>query len=389
MKCIKTIWTLLAMMIAMVSCKDKYRPDIEYPNTGYLVVEGFINSGQGNTNIKLSRTVKVTDATAIKYENNATVRVEGNNNTSYPLSPQGNGLYTVGTLPLNDANKYRLYIRTSSGTEYRSEFSSIIRTPDIDSISWTREEGSGLQIHINTHDPNNKTWYYTWNYDETWEYRAVYYPSLKYITNPPPGRGLGVDYLFPDKGVDTANYRCWSSSSSTSIVLGSSKKLSSDVIHLPLFTIEEASIKLSWLYSIIVHQHGLSERGYDFLQRMKKNTEQVGSIFDAQPSELNSNIHNLANPKEPVIGFIDVSNGWEKRIFIYARDVPRWSFRLGCDEIVVLNNPDSIAAYSDHNPIGPVDIQNGRIANFKAAYPICTDCRVGGGKTVKPSFWPN
>jgi hypothetical protein len=382
----KMISAIATIVLITWGCKDKYRPDIEYPNTGYLVVDGFINSGQGNTNIKLSRTVKVSDSARIKFENGATVRVEGDNNTNYALTPQGNGVYTVGQLPLNDANKYRLYIRTSTGQEYRSEFSSIIRTPNIDSVSWTREP-SGVKIHINTHDPNNKTWYYTWSYEETWEYKSLYLPYLKYVPVPPGG--ITVGYINPDKSVDTTRFRCWGSNVSSNILIGSSKKLSQDVIHLPLIDIEEGSLKLTELYSVIMYQHGVSERGYDFLQRMKKNTEQVGSIFDAQPSELNSNIRNIANPGEPVIGFIDVANGWEKRIFIYAADVPRWFYRLECAERVIDNNTDSISAYSDRDPVVPHDVTpSGGIVTFKGAYPICIDCRLRGGKTVKPSFWP-
>jgi hypothetical protein len=382
----KTIYVLLATTTVMLSCKDKYRPDIEYPDTGYLVVEGFINSGQGNTNIKLSRTVKVSDNASIKFENGATVRVEGDNNTNHALTPQGNGLYSVGQLPLNDASKYRLYIRTSTGQEYRSEFSNIIRTPNIDSVSWTRET-SGVKIHINTHDPNNKTWYYTWSYEETWEYRSVHIPYLKHVSIPPGV--LTIDWIKADHSWDTSMYRCWGSNVSSNILIGSSKKLSQDVIHLPLIDIEEGSLKLTELYSVIMYQHGVSERGYDFLQRMKKNTEQVGSLFDAQPSELNSNIRNIANTKEQVIGFIDVADGWEKRIFIYRRDLQRWIYGLDCAERIIDNIPDSVAAYADHSPVRPEEISPmGRVVRFMGAYPVCIDCRLRGGKTVKPPYWP-
>jgi len=382
----KIILVLTTVIVANWACKDKYNPNIEYPNTGYLVVEGFINSGQGATSIRLSRTVKVSDGNAIKYEDGALVRVEGEDNSAVVLAALGNGMYTINQLSLNGTRKYRLYIRTSNGKEYRSEFSSIIRTPNIDSVSWTREQ-SGAQIHINTHDPNNKTWYYTWSYEETWEYRSFYYPSLKYVNL--PRIGLNVAYIYPNGSLDTTKFRCWTTHASTDILLGSSKKLSSDVIHLPLIQIEEGSIKFSFLYSVIVTQRGCSERGYDFLQRMKKNTEQVGSIFDAQPSELNSNIRNISDPNEIVIGFIDVADGWEKRIFISANDVRNWHYNVPCDPITIDNNPDSIAAHSDHDPIVPSEFTpSGSIKNFAAAYPVCIDCRLRGGKTVKPSFWP-
>lgn len=380
----RTIY-LLVIVLMIIGCKEKYNPGIVYPNTGYLVVEGFINSGPGTTTIRLSRTVKLTDAVSVKTETGATVRVEGDDNSTYPLVPQSAGVYTAGTLPLSDARKYRLYIKTSNGKEYRSDFMSVIRTPKIDSISWTRET-DGVDIHINTHDPKNKTWNYTWNYEETWEFRAAYAPVLKYRLDG-SGVAVAVDYIFPNGAQDLSGYRCWQYENSVNILTGSSKKLSKDEIHLPLIHIPEASWKLSELYSVKMYQHGVSEQGFDFLQRMKKNTQQVGSIFDAQPSELNSNIHNIADPLEQVIGFIDVADAQELRVFIDARDVPQWRYRLDCETYEVTNVVDSIKKYSYLSPVNPTVYQGPGFIAFLAATPICVDCRLRGSN-VKPSYWP-
>lgn len=377
---------VLLLLVVTMRCKEKYDSGITYPNTGYLVVEGFINSGPGTTSIRLSRTVKLPDATSIKFEAGATVRVEGNDNSNYPLSSQGSGLYGAGTLPLNDARKYRLYIKTSNGKEYRSDFMSVIRTPKIDSISWTRE-ANGVEVHINTHDVNNKTWYYTWNYEETWEFRSTYVPVLKYRLDA-SGAIAGIQYIYPNQSADTTGYRCWQYQNSTNILTGSSKKLSRDEIHLPLIDIEETSWKLSELYSVKVYQHGVSEQGFDFLQRMKKNTQQVGSIFDAQPSELNGNVHNIADPLEQVIGFVDVADAQEMRIFIDARDVPNWKYRLACEVQNVANILDSIKQSSHLSPVAPTDYtMSGNIARYDAASPVCVDCRLRGSN-VRPSYWP-
>jgi hypothetical protein len=379
-------WVLILVTFA-VGCKEKYNPGITYPNTGYLVVEGFINSGIGATSIRLSRTVKLTDAVSIKYENNAQLKVEGDDNSSFTLPFAGNGLYGGVQVPVNGARKYRLRIRTTDNKEYLSDFTGVVRTPPIDSVSWTRE-AKGAQIHINTHDPQDKTWYYTWNYEETWEYRSIFISNLKYIKDI-SGNIINVGFIFPNPAPDTTVYRCWSFQNSVDILLGSSKKLTHDVIHLPLLDIEEGSVKLSQLYSIKVYQHGLSEKGYEFLQRMKKNTQQVGSIFDAQPSELNSNIHNVANPLETVVGFVDVADGYEARIFIDGTTVPRWHYVLTCEERDVPNNKDSLQAYSYLAPVSVVEYGgNGNILSIHAASEMCVNCLLRGGTNKKPAYWP-
>ena len=64
------------------SCKDIYDPLIETKTTGLLVVEGFINSGQGPTTIHLSRSSGLDDA-ALKPELGAQVDVEGEDGKTF------------------------------------------------------------------------------------------------------------------------------------------------------------------------------------------------------------------------------------------------------------------------------------------------------------------
>ena len=65
-----------------------------------------------------------------------------------------------------------MHITTKNGKEYASDYSVVRTTPEIDSISWLRDNG-GVRIYINTHDDQNKTKYYRWSYSETWEFHAA------------------------------------------------------------------------------------------------------------------------------------------------------------------------------------------------------------------------
>ncbi len=383
----KSIVRFAFFLMLLSGCKERYTPPVTSPVTGYLVVEGFINKGPEPTTIKLTRTTKLIDTANIIYEHGAQVTVEGDNGESYPLPESGTGVYTAAPAVLNDAIQYRLHIVTANGNEYLSDYSAVKRTPPIDSISRARESG-GVQIYINTHDPQNNTKYYQWEYAETWEIHSAFHSSLVYTVDPLTNQINGLDYRLPDSQQDdTTIYKCWKSGYSTSIIIGSSEKLTTDRIHLPLTYIGKDAEQLSVLYRIIVKQHAVSSGNYGFLQRIKKNTEQLGGIFDAQPSELKGNIHCVNNPAEPVIGYIDVSQLQEQQLFISNADLPDWNYTQPCGEIKIVNNPDSIRAFG--TGLFPTSIAEYqfRIISFFASEPSCVDCTLRG-TNVRPDFWP-
>ena len=112
-------------------------------------------------------------------------------------------------------------------------------------------------------------------------------------------------------------------------MLGSTAKLSQDIVYLPIASIPKDHGSLSVLYSIKVKQYAWTKEGYNFLDIMRKNTEIVGSVFDAQPSQLNGNIHCVTDPTEKVIGYFNISPVREKRIFINNSEVPDWRYESG------------------------------------------------------------
>jgi hypothetical protein len=364
------------LLIVCAACKQKYELPYSGPSAGYLVVDGMINSGQGPTNIRISRTLALVDTIIFRNETEAAVWVQGENNTEFALQNAGEGLYTSAQLNLQPDVKYRLRIETPGGKIYYSEFIQNKYTPDIDSVSWEKDE-RGVIIFANTHDDQNNTWYYRWDYEDAWEFNSAYYSSLKYVYD---SDNRPIDVTDRPYAESIGMYTCWKETRSSDILIGSSRKLSRDFIHLPILSIEDGSWKLSVLYSILLRQHAVTAANFEFLQRMKKNTEQVGTLFDAQPSELIGNIHCEGDPSEIVIGYVDVSELKEKRVFIRNSDVQPWNFQTGCSFEVLVNHPDSINATLV--PMGWIDA-----VYFTASSVYCTDCTIRGSN-VKPSFWP-
>ena len=120
---------------------------------------------------------------------------------------------------------------------------------------------------------------------------------------------------------------------------------------------------------------------------MKKNTEDLGSIFSPQPSELKGNLHCISNPSEYVVGYVTASSVTEKRIFITAAEVPDFGFQWNCTEIVVPNNADSMRFYFDGLAYSPYHQDGVPPFAIQASQKPCVDCVYDGGSKQKPIFW--
>jgi hypothetical protein len=375
----------LGGLVAFNGCKKPYLPPIINTSTNYLVVEGVINSGADSTVIKLSRTVNISGTVVANPELNAKVTVESDANTTYALQELGKGGYGSAGLNLDNSHKYHLHIFTSSGKEYLSDFEAVKTTPPIDSVGFI-QQSNGINLYVNTHDPNNNTRYYRWDYTETWNFHAEY--AAAYITD-----GTKLSIRTPAQQI----YSCFAGNPSSNILLGSSAALAQDnIFQSPLTQIASTSEKLEAKYSILVKQYALSNDAYNFWQNLKKNTEQLGSIFDAQPSEVPGNIHCVTTPAEPVIGYVSVGTVSQKRIFISNTQLPlTWvptypyqceldTFlyaRQGQNDVALFLIPLNYSALA----ITPVSI-NGNALGFFGADPECADCTIRG-TTVQPPFW--
>lgn len=376
----KKRYVFIIAALLLFACKEAYNPPVSSPVTGYLVVEGFINSGNGVSTVKLTRTTKLVDTAAIIYEHNALVQIEDENNTTYPLLEKDSGNYVSDNLSLSAASKYRIHIKTTDGNEYVSDFSTVKQTPPIDSVTWHVENG-GVQIYLNAHDPTDSAKYYQVKYSETWEFHSAYLKTLDYIKDPVSGRLVGLTIIAPD----TSIYKCWRTQNPSNIILVSTEKLSEDQVYLPIRYIEQNADELSVLYYIEVKLYALSHEAYLFEQKLKKNTEELGSIFDAQPSELEGNIHCTTNPALPAIGYIEVAQEQVAKLFIHNSELSNWPPHIGCSMEVVDNDPSNYDA--DVVPVSVHEMSGLSIKSFNAAAPICVDCTLRG-TNVRPPFWP-
>jgi hypothetical protein len=195
--------------------------------------------------------------------------------------------------------------------------------------------------------------------------------------------------------LDKQIYQCFANDISTSILLGSTAKLTQDVVYQnPVIFIPSTSEKIGVRYSILLRQYALTSEAFKFWTSLKKNTEQLGSIFDAQPSQINGNIHNLNNPAEAVVGYISTSTVQTKRIFIDDTELPRnWrpDYPVACQlDSFYYSNPKSgqnevgTLISGSEIPISSFGIRT--IEGYLGSSRPCVDCTLRG-KTAPPAFW--
>lgn len=377
--------------LLVISCKEPFSPPNTSTNSHYLVIEGVI-SVNDSTFIRLSRTKNVDTLRTIIPENNAQVTIESDANNSYPLTQIGSGIYATPPLNLDVSQKYRLRIRTADSKEYISDFVPVKNSPPIDSVGYS-VQSPGVQLYVNTHDGTNATRYYRWDYTEDWQFHSMY--ASAYYSN-------GVDSILA-RTTQQQVYNCYGNDVSGNVLIASTSKLVNDQVYqAPLTFIPATSEKIEKKYSILVKQYALTSDAYDFWNNLKNNTEKLGSIFDALPSELESNYHCVTNPSELVIGYLSVGNVTSKRIYLTKDELlPGYGpeYPVACELDTAYENPQRqgqrtigilIPPTSPYMPVSglfiPPDNPFGGPNAFSYSTKICVDCTLRG-KTTPPSYW--
>jgi hypothetical protein len=360
-------FTLCGLLLA---CREQFSPAIKENTVSYLVVEGLINTGADSTIFNLSRTFKLNNKAVIGAERGAIVQVESEAGITYVLPELLKaGRYGQASLGLDKTKKYRLRIRTKDNREYLSDFVESKTSPPFD-LKYDFKN-SALNFYVDTHDPSGKSRYYQHSYDETWEYESKLRSFYK-LEN-----GKVVDRKFPEDNI----FNCWHVAPSGKIMLSSTANLSQDRISDKLIlSVPGTSSKVDIEYSVLIRQTVLTKQGFEFFETLKKNTESVGNIFDAQPSQLFGNIKSTTDASETIIGFVTCGTVVEKRFLIQLPDLPIEWFSAPLVDSDCIKSVRSI----DQFKVGPF-IPITKVSGTDLLY--CADCRTQGGTTQRPSYW--
>jgi hypothetical protein len=369
-------------IMALAGCLEPYSASELKDSVDLLVVDGFVNTTDSIASVRLTRTIPMDTSASAASVANAAVSIESDGHT-YDLVYQGDGTYVLKNTFFDPAQQYRVTISTGPGKRYQSDFVEVTDTPAIDSITW-KPALAGIDLFVNTHDVTGGSRYYSWNFDVTWEYVASFVSSYKLIDGA----------YFPRYGSDQI-YRCWNRDRSDEILVATSTALSEDVIrdffltNVPVF-----SNRLNFRYSILVTQRTLTKEAYTFWNELRKTTETVGGLFDPQPYKILGNVHGAEDATEEVLGYFSAGSVTRQRLFVTFNQLPgelrRLRSPLPCGEERVSFIPIEEIPTTPNSVylIDPVSVPGQGITGFTTADAACVDCRVFGGTTAKPEFWP-
>jgi len=363
-------------IIILAKCVTPYEPAGVTSSEGLLVIEAYIIAPTGSS-IKISKTRGLQEDTRYEKVSNANITIINDNGDVIAAAEENNaGEYTIND-PIEFLPNTKYALNVVIGNEhFQSSFEEPFITPDIDELGWVSKNGGHeVDILLDTHDPQQKTEYYLWRYEEDWEYTAQFDTAERW--DPDTRR------VIPNTYTDNVYY-CWDNSHSNSFILGDAKTLQEGVFKDKVIaSLKAGDTRFSHLYSILVKQYGISYEAYKYYGNLQKNTNETGGLFAPMPTEMDGNIRNLTNPKEPVIGYALISTEASKRMYIYRQDVPNMTSPLSAECMLEPTPEDGITSPQ-------IGYERGWGLYFDSQYRQlkCVDCRKLGGSKKKPHFWP-
>lgn len=363
---------ILSILLVIDSCITPFIPRTN-EDKDILVVEGLITNKPGPNTIKLTKSLPLGAKSTAKPLSGCIVTVTDDLFNSYIFSEKAKGTYVSDPANFQGVigRIYTLHITVKSGNNsliYESYPTEMKPIPAIDSVFYEKQTlketadkiplEEGCQIYLSTHDSTNQAKFYRWEYSETWEFVIPY---------------------------DVPNKTCWISSNSDVINIKNTSVLGEDRIdRYPLIFISNLTDRLNVKYSILVNQYSLNEDEYNYWDKLRNLSEQVGGLYDMIPSSIPSNMYCPDDPNEKVLGYFSVSGNSSKRIFIkdrfqgliyMYRTCAQDTFPVG-KYIPNLNSAAWIIInHGLPNPYWVVTYSKG-----------CYDCTVRGTK-IQPDFW--
>ena len=377
----KAIGFVFVLLATLLGCRTPYEPEVPATELRVLVVEGYLDTEGLKSELKLSRTAPLGASSAFIPELRAKVLLKSASGQVFPLTETGLGTY-IFERNIDEKQSYLLEIELSSGERYVSEGLQPIVTPEIIDAGFKRDE-EGVEVFVSTQGNANAD-DFLWTFEETWIYRPrirtayIYVPELKNVRDRKDAEQTSL---------------CFKTEPSPGILLETSSRFKDQVVFQKTITeIPTGDERIMERYSILVSQKGLASKDVPFWEILKKNTEDIGSIFSPLPSLIGGNIKSLDAAKSPVIGQVSLGVIRQKRIYINQVQVSPWNYldpkfndcAIG-EEAILAKDYQAIFGNGAVVPTRPLMVGT-TIVGYYPSSKRCTDCSLYASK-LKPSFW--
>ena len=315
----RAFFLLLPVLVCLfTACVERYYPEDNDMKTGTLVINAHLTDQPGVQVIEISRSVDLTNPSFDPVSGSfaEVIREDGEFREFSEFKP---GYYAadLDNSFLQTGDSYMIHVITPDRNEYESVLDKLRPVPEIDSLyyqvehnSFASEEDStsGVRFYIDFTYDDEAYEYIRWDLTETYEFHN---PDME-------GFILDVDFRLKELS-DTSNYRvCYITNELSSIHSMSLNYLDFGIYIKKPFTFVpniQQEQKLHHKYSLLVKQYSLGEEAFHYWNELKKTSQEQGFLFDRQPALLKSNIHNVNDESEVVLGFFSMAGVVVKRTF--------------------------------------------------------------------------
>jgi len=371
-------------ILFITGCREPFNPDIEPTDLSVLVVEGYLDTEGLSSILKLSYTRNIqTDNSSSSSYPGAVVSLRSESGAEYPLTDIGSGAFEFA-YDIPEEENYRLHISTNDGKSYTSELIKPILTPEIIDVGFEKNE-NGAEVYLTTKGNENAD-DFLWTYEETYAFRPKIPSSYRY--------DAALEDIVVRKPEERTDM-CYRGGVSADLILETSSRFENQFVFRQSITqILQNDERLSLRYSILISQKALDKKASEFWEILRKNTNDLGSIFSPLPSNIGGNITNDQNPAAPVVGYVSLGTVQQKRLFIDVREVIPWrsvepdysNCFIEPDTVLVEKYGQTFASGSFIPAVAIIPEGAFTPIGFQGAIRRCTDCTLRG-TNVKPDFW--
>ncbi len=379
---------ILALIGLVTGCTEEYNPDLG-DASDLLVIDGSIVKGDTIQTVSISRSTSIYDISFIPVKG-CDVWVENSNGQTFWFAEVESGVYqcSIPEEQLAYNTTYTLHVYTLDGEEYISTTETILESSPIDSVyyemgSYSSSSASydnGAQFYIDLKAPDENTRNYQWEVNETWEYRSAYeiagYWNYETLTF--------TDWFLSDGSNiprDTFMY-CYQTRDIAEVYTSSTQNLTvNEKKKIPLHYVPVETRKLQYNYSVLVKQYALSDKAYVYWNQNMVQSSSSGGLYQTQPSQTRSNIVNVNNADEKILGYFWASSYTQLRIVL---DRNYFHSKLSC-VVDTLQEGAIDLEYSAYIAFIGYDLYQKKIIGSTSN--TCLDCRLLGGTVVKPEFF--
>ncbi len=380
---------LLVLICLFTGCVERYYPEEDNLRTGTLVINAHLTDLPGLQYIEISRSVGLTSPFFLPVSGSfAEVIREDGEFREFTENRPGYYASQLEASFLETGMSYMIHVVTPDGKEYESGFDKLRPVPAIDSLYYLVEHNSyasesdsisGIRFFIDFTYDDEAYEFVRWEVIETYEFHN---PAMEGFVSYP---GVGLIQL-----PDTSNYRvCYITNELHTIHSMSLAYLDFGIyIKKPFSFVPniQQEQKLKHKYSLLIKQYSVSEQTFHYWNELKKTSQEQGWLFDRQPALLKSNIRNVNDEAEIILGFFSMAGVAEKRGFaVKPEGLDMSLYEWYC--FPVSSGPGGPGGDEDLPVYFARAWKDGELS-FAAVNKHCVDCRAYRHSThIIPEYW--